>query len=114
MSRLVFITGASSGIGQALALRFYESGYRLALVARRSIEIQLWAQVHSISSDRYKIYSADVAVIDSIVAAGQACMAAQGLLDEAIATRVSALAWTAQCVKILRSWRRPLPPTAWA
>ena len=36
MSRLVFITGASSGIGQALALRFYQAGYRLALVARRT------------------------------------------------------------------------------
>ncbi len=34
MARLVFITGASSGIGQALALRFYQAGYSLALVAR--------------------------------------------------------------------------------
>ena len=32
---LVFITGASSGIGQALALRFHRAGWRLALVARR-------------------------------------------------------------------------------
>ena len=34
---LVFITGASSGIGQALAARFHRAGYRLALVgaARR-------------------------------------------------------------------------------
>ena len=31
-SPLVFITGASSGIGQALAASFYEAGYRLALV----------------------------------------------------------------------------------
>ena len=31
-SPLVFITGASSGIGQALAARFYDAGYRLALV----------------------------------------------------------------------------------
>jgi short-subunit dehydrogenase len=85
MSRLVFITGASSGIGQALALRFYKVGYRLALVGRRSTDIQLWVQANSINADRYKIYSADVTVIDSIVAAGQACMAAQGLSDVAIA-----------------------------
>jgi NAD(P)-dependent dehydrogenase (short-subunit alcohol dehydrogenase family) len=32
---LVFITGASSGIGQALAARYARAGWRLALVARR-------------------------------------------------------------------------------
>jgi short-subunit dehydrogenase len=85
MSPLVFITGASSGIGQALALRFYAAGYRLALSARRGAEVQLWAQAKSISADRYQIYSADVSAIDSIVAAGQACMAAQGVPDVVIA-----------------------------
>jgi short-subunit dehydrogenase len=85
MSPLVFITGASSGIGQALALRFHAAGYHLALTARRSTEVQLWAQAHSISVDRYQIYSADVTAIDSIVAAGQACMAAQGVPDVVIA-----------------------------
>jgi short-subunit dehydrogenase len=85
MSPLVFITGASSGIGQALALRFHAAGYRLALTARRSMEVQLWAQAHSISVNRYQIYSADVTAIDSIVAAGQACMAAQGVPDVVIA-----------------------------
>ena len=33
---LVFITGASSGIGQALAPRYADAGWRLALVARRA------------------------------------------------------------------------------
>jgi NADP-dependent 3-hydroxy acid dehydrogenase YdfG len=37
---LVFITGASSGIGQALAERFHRAGYRLALVARRAAGVQ--------------------------------------------------------------------------
>ena len=40
MSPLVFITGASSGIGQALAWRFHQAGYRLALVARRTSEMK--------------------------------------------------------------------------
>ncbi len=85
MSRLVFITGASSGIGQALALRFYRAGYRLALVARRTAELQAWAQAQSMGADRCQIYSADVSSIDSIVAAGRACIAAQGLPDVVIA-----------------------------
>ena len=86
MSRLVFITGASSGIGQALALRFYAAGYRLALAARRTAQVQLWAQANSISADCYQIYSADVSHIDSMVAAGQACIAAQGVPDVVIAS----------------------------
>ena len=85
MSRLVFITGASSGIGQALALRFYQAGYRLALVARRTAELHAWAQAHAMGADRCQIYGADVSSIDSIVAAGRACIAAQGLPDVVIA-----------------------------
>jgi short-subunit dehydrogenase len=84
-SPLVFITGASSGIGQALALRFYQAGYRLALVARRTAEVEKWAQAQNISAISYAIYSADVADVNSIVAAGAACMASQGLPDVVIA-----------------------------
>ena len=85
MSRLVFITGASSGIGQALAMRFYSAGYRLALAARRTAEVQAWAEANAISAGRFQVYSADVSDIDSIVAAGQACVAAQGVPDVVIA-----------------------------
>lgn len=84
-SPLVFITGASSGIGQALAWRFHQAGWRLALVARRTSEIGSWASAHGISADSYKIYSADVSVPDSIAAACAACLQAQGLPDVVIA-----------------------------
>lgn len=82
---LVFITGASSGIGQALALRFYRAGFRLALVARRASEIKTWAEAQGISANSYEIYSADVAVTDSIVAAGKDCIAQQGVPDVVVA-----------------------------
>ncbi|MDQ7974686.1 MAG: SDR family oxidoreductase [Rhodocyclaceae bacterium] len=82
---LAFITGASSGIGQALAGRFADAGYRLALVARRTAEIESWANARGMGADSYRIYSADVAVIDSIVAAGTDCLATQGLPDVVIA-----------------------------
>jgi short-subunit dehydrogenase len=85
MTRLVFITGASSGIGQALALRFFKAGYRLALVARRTAEVQAWADAHSIGGSSFQIYSADVSDIDSIVAAGKDCIARQGVPDVVIA-----------------------------
>lgn len=82
---LVFITGASSGIGQALAASFYDAGYRLALVARRTAEIEAWAKSRGLSVDRYRVYNADVAQTDSIVAAGNDCIAQQGLPDVVIA-----------------------------
>ena len=85
MSRLVFITGASSGIGQALALRFNRAGYRLALAARRTAELQSWVDAQSMRAGSYQIYSADVAVSDSIVAAGRACIVSQGVPDVVIA-----------------------------
>ncbi len=82
---LVFITGASSGIGQALAARFARAGYRLALVARRTDEMHAWAQAQGFDDSRCRVYGADVADTDSIVAAGQACLAAQGVPDVVIA-----------------------------
>ncbi|HEY5323877.1 MAG TPA: SDR family NAD(P)-dependent oxidoreductase, partial [Caldimonas sp.] len=57
---LVFITGASSGLGQALALRFHGAGYRLALVARRSDEVRRWAEGAGIDAGRFAVYTADV------------------------------------------------------
>lgn len=82
---LVFITGASSGIGQALAARFYRAGYRLALVARRGAEVQAWAQAQGLEASRYSVYAADVRDIAGITGAGRACLAAQGLPDVVIA-----------------------------
>ena len=85
MPRLIFITGASSGIGQALAWRYYQAGFSLALVARRTDEIQAWATGRALDASRYRIYRADVAVIDSIVLAGQQCLENQGVPDVVIA-----------------------------
>jgi short-subunit dehydrogenase len=85
MDKLVFITGASSGIGQALAWRYHQAGWRLALAARRTGEIEAWAGAQGLPADRYAVYAADVADTDSIVAAGQDCLARQGVPDAVIA-----------------------------
>jgi short-subunit dehydrogenase len=82
---LVFITGASSGIGQALAASYAKNGWRLALAARRMGEIENWAKAQGLGAERCVAYAADVQQIDSIVGAGQRCIAQQGLPDVVIA-----------------------------
>lgn len=57
----------------------------MALVARRTPEVQLWALANQIGPSACRIYGADVSVADSIVEAGQACIAQQGLPDVVIA-----------------------------
>lgn len=83
--RLVFITGASSGIGQALAWRYHQAGWRLALVARRTGEIQAWAAQRGLDPARYAVYGADVADVESIVGAGRDCLQGQGVPDVVVA-----------------------------
>ncbi len=84
-SPLVFITGASSGIGQALALRFHQAGWRLALVARRGDELRQWCAAQGLGDDRAAVYAADVRDVAAITAAGRDCIARHGLPDVVIA-----------------------------
>ncbi len=82
---LVFITGASSGIGLALAARYAKAGWRLALVARRTADMQAWVDAQGLTATA-AVYGADVALPETIVSAGQMCMATQGLPDVVIAS----------------------------
>lgn len=85
LAPLAFITGASSGIGQALAWRYHQAGWRLALVARRSAEMAAWAQERGIPGEQWRAYGADVADTESILAAARSCLEQQGLPDVVIA-----------------------------
>ena len=84
-SPLVFITGASSGIGQALARRFHAAGWRLALAARREDELRRFVLAQSYAERDAQVYAADVADGASITAAGRSCIERQGLPDAVIA-----------------------------
>ena len=82
---LVYITGASSGLGLALAERFEQAGYRLALVARRAPEMAAWSQARGHDRTACGVYSADVRDVHSITAVGRECIARQGLPDIVVA-----------------------------
>lgn len=85
MTRLVLITGASSGLGQALALQYARQGWQLALVARREDAIKSWLSSIDIGAGRYQIYSVDVADTPAMQRMAQDCIARQGVPDVVIA-----------------------------
>jgi NADP-dependent 3-hydroxy acid dehydrogenase YdfG len=82
---LVVITGASSGIGLALAEAYAQRGWRLALIARRLDRLQEWTRQHAPQAGRVICLAADVREVDAIVAAGQRVIDEMGVPDVVIA-----------------------------
>jgi NAD(P)-dependent dehydrogenase (short-subunit alcohol dehydrogenase family) len=78
----VFITGASSGIGAALAREFARRGARLGLVARRSEALD---PLIAALPGRHLRYAADVTDTDALIAAARAFDADSGGADIVIA-----------------------------
>lgn len=89
---LVFITGASSGIGQALAARYLQRGWRVALAARRVDALQDWcrrtagdATLPDGRPPRWAAYGVDVRDTGQTVDAARRCLQEMGLPDVVIA-----------------------------
>lgn len=76
---LVFITGGSSGIGQALAQHYLDAGWRVALVARRAHDMAAWAKSFNQDTLRVGVYGADVSIAQQARSAALACITQQGL-----------------------------------
>jgi hypothetical protein len=87
MTRTVLITGASSGIGQALAHQFARRGYDLGLGARRTDALQELRQeiLEHHPDRRVEIRSLDVTEYDQVAAGIEELATALGALDIMIA-----------------------------
>lgn len=83
MALKVFLTGASSGLGEALAKHYASRGAALGLVARRADEL---ARVKAaIAPAAVETFAADVRDADAMVAAGRAFLDRHGVPDVVIA-----------------------------
>lgn len=78
---MAFITGASSGIGQALARAYVQRGWRVALVARRLDALEDWTRAQGWTPQQALCLQADVRRDADILAAARRCLTQWGVPD---------------------------------
>ncbi len=82
MARTIFITGASSGIGEALAAEFARRGYDVAIAARRAERLEALAgRLRSLGAARVLPVALDVTDFDGIAGALARAVAEFGRID---------------------------------
>ncbi len=99
----VFITGASSGIGEALAVYYAERGATLGLVSRRR---QALEDLDARLGGRHAIYAADVADSVAMRAAASDFSARFGPPDIVIANAGISVGTLSECAEDLEAFRR--------
>jgi len=75
------VTGAGSGVGRAVALRFAAEGWRVALVGRRVEPLAETAARAGSEDGRVVVFPCDVSAADSVAAMGAAVLARFGEVD---------------------------------
>ena len=80
---VVFLTGASSGLGEALAAHYAKLGATLGITARRQAELDRVAK--ALAPATVATYAVDVRDADAMIAAGRDFVARHGVPDIVIA-----------------------------
>jgi len=78
---VILITGASSGIGEAVARRFARQGYRVALGARRVERLEALAQAIRAAGGQALVVPTDVSRLEDIRQLAQRTLDAYGQID---------------------------------
>lgn len=106
-SPIVFITGASSGIGEALASHYAAHGATLGLAARRSETLQtLSGKLMQLGAQRVACYPLDVADAAALDAAAVDFIATTGIPDIVIANAGVSSGTLTECKEDLAIIRR--------
>jgi NAD(P)-dependent dehydrogenase (short-subunit alcohol dehydrogenase family) len=78
----VVVTGAGSGVGRAIAVKFAAEGWRVALVGRQDASLQETAALAGSDGDgRLGVFACDVTDADAVAALGSAVVQALGEVD---------------------------------
>jgi NAD(P)-dependent dehydrogenase (short-subunit alcohol dehydrogenase family) len=78
----VVVTGASSGVGKAIAIKFAAEGWRVALVGRQAATLAETAALAGPGTDgRLAAFPCDVSVPDSVAAMGASVLSRFGEVD---------------------------------
>lgn len=86
MAKTVFITGASSGIGEALTYEFARRGYNLAITARRQALLEHIATniLQTSPHCQIEVYPLDVTDYASVTSVFEAAIVAFGQIDKCV------------------------------
>lgn len=100
---VVFLTGASSGLGEALARHYAARGATLGLVARRAGQL---AALNAALGGGHQCYACDVTDASAMAEAAQAFMAAAGVPDLVIANAGVSVGTLTEHAEDLAAFRR--------
>jgi short-subunit dehydrogenase len=98
----IFITGASSGIGKALAERYAAHGATLGLIARREPELKQLASQLDVPT---RIYPLDVRDAAALAAAARDFMSRHGCPDIVIANAGVSLGTRTECAEDIEAFQ---------
>ncbi len=79
--KVALVTGASQGIGRAIALRLAQDGFSLALAARNEEKLQQVAAEIAAAGGQAELFPLDIASEESIKTVAKAVLARYGKLD---------------------------------